>query len=210
MIECPDTLSLDTRIAAAFGDAAKSEHISGLIREVEPCIVDFDEAHRSAQKRSLDPASSEKVAAQARQEMHDALFRRERLQVAVTRLRQRLVEVRAYEEDERRRAAYEKIKADRDQLADVLAELYPAVADRLAELVSRIVKNDAAIDYVNAHLPQGRERLLSAELVARGLSGFRVDGLHDVPPITEQLRLPAFEWNAHHPFAWPCATRPSY
>jgi hypothetical protein len=44
-------------------------------------------------------------------------FRRERLQTAVSRLKERLKEVRAQEENQRRWIAYEKVKAERDKLA---------------------------------------------------------------------------------------------
>jgi hypothetical protein len=44
-------------------------------------------------------------------------FRRERLQTAVSRLKDRLKEVRAQEENQRRWIAYEKVKAERDKLA---------------------------------------------------------------------------------------------
>jgi hypothetical protein len=43
---------------------------------------------------------------------------------------------------------------------------------------------------------------LVAELVARGLKGFVENGV-DIPRITQTLRLPAFEYSAHNPFAWP-------
>jgi hypothetical protein len=43
---------------------------------------------------------------------------------------------------------------------------------------------------------------LVAELVARGLKGFVENGV-DIPRIPQTLRLPAFEYSAHNPFAWP-------
>jgi hypothetical protein len=51
------------------------------------------------------------------------------LSTALSRLQQRLEQLRAAEEDARCRAAYEKAKAERDQLAAELAELYPAFTD---------------------------------------------------------------------------------
>jgi hypothetical protein len=46
--------------------------------------------------------------------MEDSAFRRERLQAAVTRLKERLREVRALEENQQRLITYEKTKAERD------------------------------------------------------------------------------------------------
>jgi hypothetical protein len=135
--------------------------------------------------------------------MEDAAFRRERLQTAVTRLRERLEEVRAEEEDQRRWVAYEKAKAERDKLAAEFADIYPVFAHNLAELLPRIVANDREIEYINNHsLPRNGKRLLVAELIARGMEGF-VKNSMQTPRITEELRLPAFEHSAHQPYAWP-------
>ena len=135
--------------------------------------------------------------------MEDGAFRRERLQSAVDQLRKRLEEVRASEEDQRRREYYDMVKAERDQLAAELASFYPDMAERLSELMARMAANDQQVEAINRALPRDKERLLVAELVARGLGGFRVGGLYDVPRITQQLRLPACVHDIHNPYAWP-------
>ena len=89
----------------------------------------------------------------------------------------------------------------RDALAAELAEIYPAVAERLADLAARIAANNAAIDRVNRRLPDGAKWVGSAELVARGLQGWS-DGTASVPRITE-MRLPAFRYDRHDPYARP-------
>jgi hypothetical protein len=124
------------------------------------------------------------------------------LSTALSRLQQRLEQLRAAEEDARCRAAYEKAKAERDQLAAELAELYPAFTDKLANLLARIDDNDREIAYVNGRLPSDASPLLVAELVARGLEGFAQDGL-STSRITSQLRLPAFKRCPSAPYAWP-------
>src|SRR4029450_6965597 len=101
-------------------------------------------------------------------------------------------QVRAAEEDAGCRAAYEKAKAERIQLAAELAELYPAFTDKLANLLARIDDTDREIEYVNGRLPSDASPLLVAELVARGLEGFAQDGL-STSRITGQGRVPAFE-----------------
>jgi hypothetical protein len=111
--------------------------------------------------------------------------------------------MRAEEEDQRRWVAYEKAEAERDKLAAELADIYPAFAQKLADLLPRIAANDGQIEYINTHaLPSGMGPLLVAELVARGLRGF-VENSVDTPRITQQLRLPAFERCPHERFAWP-------
>jgi hypothetical protein len=136
----------------------------------------------------------------ARRQAEDAAFRRERLEAAVTRLRERLQQARAGEEDQRRWAAYEVAKATRDELAAELADIYPAFAERLAELLPRIVQSDREVESINARaLPVGADRLLVAELVARGLPGF-VQNAVETPRITGSLRLPAFHRSVHEPY----------
>src|SRR5262249_20318677 len=126
-----------------------------------------------ARARALDPTLAGNGMAEARREMHDAAFERDRLATAVEKLRERLAVVKADEENERRQLAYDRIKAERDRLAAELREFYPAVSERLAELLARIAANDEAIERINAHgLPREHGRLLSAELTARNLTGW--------------------------------------
>jgi chromosome segregation ATPase len=140
--------------------------------------------------------------AEARRQMEDAAFRRDRLQAAVARLRERLDELKAQEEDQRRQLVYDRVKAERDKLAAELADLYPGIEQKLRELLPRIAANDREIEYINNHkLPSDAERLLVAELVARGLRGFVENGV-ETPRITQVLRLPAFE-RSQFAFAWP-------
>jgi hypothetical protein len=127
----------------------------------------------------------------------------ERLQATVSRLRDRLAELRTAEEDDRRRAAYEEAKAERDELAAELARVYPPFAAQLADLLGRLRASDDRIEHMNAHaLPRGCRPLLVAELVARGLDGWVRDWV-DIPRIVRRVQLPAFEYDAHHPYAWP-------
>jgi hypothetical protein len=139
------------------------------------------------------PALSSNVVIEARRQMEDAAFQRDRLQVAVTKLRERLVEVKADEEDAQRLRIYEDAKAERDRLAEELREFYPGVAEQLADLLSRIVANDREVEHLNAHaLPRNRGRLLCAELVARGLDGWVYNSVQ-TPCITDEAVLPSFQ-----------------
>ena len=122
---------------------------------------------------------------------------------AVLRLRERLTAVQSGEEDDRRRAAYEEARAERDELAAELARVYPPLAAQLADLLGRLRTSDDRIEYMNAHaLPRGCGPLLVAELVARGLDGF-VQNSVNVPRIVRRVQLPAFEYDIHAPYAWP-------
>ena len=89
----------------------------------------------------------------------------------------------------------------RDELADELADLYPAFAQKLVELLVRVVINDRELDYINNHaLPKGADRLLVAELKARGLPGWVVNSI-EAPRITNQLCLPP--WQPRSNYLWP-------
>jgi hypothetical protein len=199
---------LSDRIAAAFGNGANSGGVAALIEEAEAAALSSGETAERARKRAFDPVLSTKEVQEARRAMEDAAFRRERLQIAVTRLRERLEEVRAQEEDQRRRVAYDRVKAERDRLAAELAAIYPDIEQKLRDLLPRIAANDREVEYINGHaLPGDGERLLVAEQVARGLRGF-VENSVQIPRITTTLRLPAFEYSPHEPYTWPSAQRP--
>ena len=82
-----------------------------------------------------------------------------------------------------------------------MADLYPAFAQKLAELLPRIAANDREIEYINGHaLPSGAKRLLVAELKARGLPGWVVNSI-EAPRITDQLCLPP--WQPRSNYFWP-------
>jgi len=180
---------LDDRIAA-FADGAKSSDVVALIKQAERAAKSAADAAELARKFALDPALSAHDVADARRAMDDAAFKRDRLQAAVTRLGERLEQLKDQEENARRQAAYDKARVVRDQLSAELTELYPAVAPKLADVVARVAANDRDIEFINDHkLPKGAERLLTAELVARGLPGWVVNSIH-APRIVDLLHLP--------------------
>jgi hypothetical protein len=105
------------------------------------------------------------------------------------------------EKNARWQVAYNLAKAVRDELAEELADLYPAFAQKLAELLVRVVINDGEVDSINNHaLPKGADRLLVAELKARGLPGWVVNSV-EAPRITDQLYLPP--WQPRSNYLWP-------
>ena len=193
-------MSLDDRILAAFRnrDGVKSGDVKALLAETEAAAVAAGEAAERARGRALDPALSAGDVTAARREMDDAAFRCERLQIAVTRLKERLREVKAL-----RWNIYKRVKAERDLLAAELKANYPGIESQLGQLITKIVANDREIEFVNAQaLPTGAERLRSAELVAREVDAWRVNQT-DVVRITRELCLPAFKHDPHRPYAWP-------
>ena len=164
--------------------------------------VASEEAAERARTRALDPALSPAEVAKARREMEDAAFGRDRLQVAVHRLGERVKKLQWREENQRRQVAYNRVQAERDALADELARVYPPVAAQLVDLLGRIAANNEQVEFINRRLPDSSERLLVAELVARGLGGY-VQNSVEVPSVVRSVRLPAFHRTVHEPYAWP-------
>lgn len=197
-------VALDERIAAAFNESIRLADVADLIAEAEAAVVSSGDAAERARTIALDPALSAADVAAARRDMDDAAFRRDRMQVAAQRLGERLREVRRQEDQARRRAAYDAALVERDALAAELAAVYPGLAAQLADLVAQIAANDAVIEGINRkQLPDGADRLACAEVVARHLRGGFMDGTAQVPRITEQMRLPAFNYFGHAPYTWP-------
>jgi hypothetical protein len=75
------------------------------------------------------------------------------LQAAVTKLGERLEQLKDQEENERRQLAYDNATAERDKLAAELTDFYPAFTQKLAELCARVAANDREIEYINKHAP---------------------------------------------------------
>jgi hypothetical protein len=186
-------MDLDASIRAAFAGGLTAAAISATITAVTAAEAEFEAAAKTARERALDPTLSDADISAARRAMEDAAFRRDRMSVAVTQLRERLVVVKADEEDARRLHLYEEAQTERDKLAKELREFYPSVAVRLAALLARIVANDEAIERINARaLPRNRGRLLSAELTARDLDGWVLNSRPLASRLTENVRLPMF------------------
>jgi chromosome segregation ATPase len=196
--------TLEERIFRAFADGATSSGVADLIAEAEAAVVASGEEAEAARTSALNPTLAAADVAAARREMEDASFRRDRMQEAVRRLGERLREVKAQEEQARRQVLYDAALVERDKLAAELAEVYPPLAD----LAARIAENDAAIERVDRKLPDGATWIAGAEAVARGVPANFVSGVSNVPRLTRDLRLPAFNFTTSGAaYLWPAAER---
>jgi hypothetical protein len=180
-------------------DGAKSNDVATLIKDTEHGAASASDRAEQARTHALDPTLSGSELKDARAGMDDAAFKRDRLQAALEKLRERLAELKYQEENARRQEAYDKAKAVRDGLANELADLYPSFAQKLVELLARVVISDGEIDRINNALPRGADRLLVAELKARGLPW--VANNVETPRITNQLCLPP--WQPRSNYLWP-------
>lgn len=109
--------TLEDRIASAFAAGAKSADVSQLIDEAETAATASDASAEQARTRALDPALPPAEVAAARKQMEDATFASTRLNASLPHLRERLKQLRNWEDDARRTVAYEKARVERDQLA---------------------------------------------------------------------------------------------
>jgi hypothetical protein len=76
-----------------------------------------------------------------------------------------------------------------------------SVAQKLAELLSRVAANDREVDYINKHaLPKGAGRLLETELTARGMQGWVTNSIQ-TPRVIDVLCLPP--WHPRSNYLWP-------
>ena len=82
-----------------------------------------------------------------------------------------------------------------------IARRMTTVAQKLAEVLSRIAANDREVDYINKHaLPKGAPRLLEVELIARELPGWVQAGIQTLRVI-DLLHLPP--WHPRTNYFWP-------
>jgi hypothetical protein len=106
---------LDARIAAAFADGAKSNDVATLIVDTEHGMASASDRAEHARNRALDPTLSGSELTDARECMDDAAFKRDRLQAALGKLRERLAQLKDQEENAPRLVAYDKAEAAIDE-----------------------------------------------------------------------------------------------
>ena len=82
-------IDLDARIAAAFANGAKSNDVATLIKDTEHGAASASNRAEQARNHALDPTLSNTALRDARECMDDAAFRRDRLQAALGKLRER-------------------------------------------------------------------------------------------------------------------------
>jgi len=206
--------TLEQRITTALkADDVKSEDLVALNVETEAAVAAADEAATKTREQALDPLISPDET-KARAAMESAAFTRDRLRTVLPRLQQRLQDVQAQEYATRWHADCDEAAIVRDKLAAELQEFYAPVAERLADLMSRIATCDEEVTRIGGNAPSGeRRRLAKVELAARNLASFT----RAVPSIVDTLCLPPWspgapEWPMARPFnatiAAACAPRP--
>jgi hypothetical protein len=190
--------TLDERIAAGLSGDATSSDLAALIAEVETAKIEAEEAVTAARSRSLDPLLVDTTA--ARTELADVEFRRDRLQVALPRLKARHLETHKAEQYAVWRASFDAITAKQAALAQELEQRYRPFEDEIVGLLLRIEQADNEAVGVHCSKPtdiNGQPYadgcdLRKTETVARSGGGLSV---------VQDLKLPA--WKGNTVTAWP-------
>jgi hypothetical protein len=189
-------MTLEQKIKSALTTDKSSDELAALIAEVEATIPTASDAAEQERIKAYDPTIVD--AHKARQSLADAEFARERLQAALPALQQRLQELQAQEYSVQWHDNYAQVEADSHALAAELREVYPAVVNKLVDLLTRKKACDAEVGRINGSAPAGVAlRLREVELVARDLKGFT----RGEPSITNELSLP--DWDQPTKLVWP-------
>lgn len=170
------TMTLERRIAAALLDAnAASGELTILMEETEAAIIAADQAVNTERERAFDPALTPDPR-EAHEAMEEAVLAAGRLRTLLPRLERRGQQVAAAERLGRWKAEFAELKIERDELAEELAELYPAAVSKLIDLFNRIAAHEAEVSRLHQSRPAGVSlHLAGPELVARGLESFSRD-----------------------------------
>ena len=155
-------LTIEQRIVVALRDTIKSDAVAELIQEVEEAAQTADENATKVRDQALDPAvaiDTTKVATA----VATAMLTRDRLQASLPHLHARHKQLQAKEYEVRWYAKLEEVEAKRDALVEEL-RVYPAIAAKLVDILSRIPAIDAEVSRINGSAPSGvKDRLLGVE-----------------------------------------------
>jgi hypothetical protein len=169
------------------------------VQETEAAAIAVGEAAARARTRALDPGTAD--PSEAKSEMIDAEFRRDRLNAALPRLQQRYTKVLQAEAKARWVEQYDSVGARVKELAEELRAAYEFVP-RLVDVLTRARELDQEVRRVRESKPiddvyDGLPRLLEVELTARNVAaiGDRVLSLD------RDLVLP--NWSDPTQKAWP-------
>ena len=187
-------VTLDQKIAACIvaSDIVEKSELVKLVEEAEAAIIEAEAVIETETAAALDISNSDPDASDAAVRKAERAVAR--LEKAIPQLNTRIAEIDAREDLQAWHANADLIEAERDALADELAEVYPTIVEKLADLYERIDGNTEAIGRLHASAPstawgETPRRLLDAELIARDLPSY--DAAH--PPLRNNLRLPDFD-----------------
>jgi hypothetical protein len=165
--------SLDARIAQALNGSGKtsSDDLQTLRADIVQAIADADQIAGAERNKSLEPSTSPQDAEAAAQRVTFAELQRERYQIALPRIRERLREVLQREYAERWQVDHDKVATQRNASAENFQRL-PELFAQIVTIFRDAADIDKEVDRVNAVAPDGAVRLATVEKFARNLAAF--------------------------------------
>jgi hypothetical protein len=166
--------SLDQRIAAALNSDVSSADLAALVQETEAAAIAVAEAAARARTRALDPGTAD--PSEAKSEMIDAEFSRDRLNAALPRLQQRYIQTLRRAQKAAWIARYDELRPRVESAAAELKAVYTEFVPKLAAALAYARELDQEVRACRESKPVDDEpfdgrRLLEVELVARNISG---------------------------------------
>lgn len=156
-------MTLADRIASALRDCEVADDVERLLPEARQAAAAADAEIAAARANSMSPLATAAVVAKARQTVADASFAKDRLTVAITALLERVEHLRERDRQDAATAEREAALAERDELAEVIADELPELIRRYAAMVRDIESSDARLNAIGLIHE-------SAEVKARGYS----------------------------------------
>jgi len=189
--------AIDERIASALGSADRSAaELTALIADAEAAAADADATAERERTAALDPAKLVDTT-RAGAALAAANLTRDRMRAAIPRLQQLREQARSREYAARWALKLAEVEKQRDAVAAMLRDRYPALVGEIVAIMQHIAEADAAVHQINSSAPAGAKRLETVERHVRGAL---------VQPdvwIAEQLRLPQLDRKGGPLLAWP-------
>ena len=163
--------SIEQRLAAALAnDAVSLETVPELIVEAEHAALQAEATADQVRGRSLEDLTCDveepsKIVAAAE-------LRRDRLRIALPKLRAKLATALAREIEERWLARAARLQTKIDALATEFRDTYPPAVQTLLDLFIRCRELEAEVSMHNSQAPAGGHHLLGPELTARCMLAF--------------------------------------
>lgn len=191
---------LDERVAAAFAPGGTtSKDVGELMGEVQSQLLKADDKFKAAKDRAMAPTTLAAGVAEARKEMEDASFDRERLEEAFRQLSIREQELKFEEGKKAAEAQYREAEKLRDEAVEALKQ-YPLLAIQISLIMAKVAKSDEAL--LDTRNKSDLPWLQTAEQVARGVT---IDGIGPDRLLVRDVKLPAFDPQVER--LWPPVSR---
>lgn len=179
--------NLLSRIGKSLNNASATSSATDRLREEAVKMVKkIDEHAEASRKQMLDPLLPRAQIEEAKRNAEAAAVDRQRLQTAIDLLQSRAEELLNSESAAKAARRYQAAQAQRDKVAAMIADRYPALISELATLIEEIMKSNAMVDRVNSDLPEGSPPLNRPEGHARG---FHDHGSYDLPISIRTFRI---------------------